>query len=139
MKTLHLNLKKNWFDMIKSGEKKEEYREITPYWCTRFLLFLGKKKSMEFWKSKSKVVFDLHSYVKHGIKVGVIKFINHAWWPYNQVNICFSNGYAKDRDQFTIGITGMKFNSQGNPNWGAIPGEKYFVLELGEILKTKTR
>lgn len=30
--TLHLNLKKQWFDMIASGEKKEEYRETKPYW-----------------------------------------------------------------------------------------------------------
>lgn len=35
MKTLHLTLKKKWFDMILSGEKKEEYREIKPYWIQR--------------------------------------------------------------------------------------------------------
>lgn len=35
MKTLHLNLKKKWFDMILSGEKTEEYREIKPYWEKR--------------------------------------------------------------------------------------------------------
>lgn len=35
MKILHLTLKKKWFDMILSGEKKEEYREIKPYWITR--------------------------------------------------------------------------------------------------------
>ena len=35
MRTLHLNLKKQWFDMISSGEKKEEYREIKPYWEKR--------------------------------------------------------------------------------------------------------
>ncbi len=35
MKVLHLNLKKKWFDMIASGEKTEEYREIKPYWNTR--------------------------------------------------------------------------------------------------------
>jgi len=29
---LHLTLTKNWFDLILSGEKKEEYREIKPYW-----------------------------------------------------------------------------------------------------------
>ena len=29
-------IKKQWFDMILSGEKKEEYREITPYYITRF-------------------------------------------------------------------------------------------------------
>lgn len=36
MKTLHLILKKKWFDMIKSGEKKEEYRDFTKHWCSRF-------------------------------------------------------------------------------------------------------
>lgn len=36
MKTLHLNLKKKWFDMILSSEKKEEYREIKPFWENRF-------------------------------------------------------------------------------------------------------
>lgn len=35
MKVLHLTLKKKWFDMIESGEKKEEYREIKPYWIKR--------------------------------------------------------------------------------------------------------
>lgn len=37
MKVLHLTLKKKWFDMISSGEKKEEYRELKPYWSKRFL------------------------------------------------------------------------------------------------------
>lgn len=35
MKVLHLTLKKCWFDMIASGDKKEEYRESKPYWTTR--------------------------------------------------------------------------------------------------------
>jgi hypothetical protein len=33
---LTLPIKKKWFDMIKSGNKKEEYREIKPYWTSRF-------------------------------------------------------------------------------------------------------
>lgn len=32
---LTLPIKKKWFDMIKSGEKKEEYREIKPYYQVR--------------------------------------------------------------------------------------------------------
>ncbi len=32
---LYLTLKKEWFDMIASGEKKEEYREIKDYWRKR--------------------------------------------------------------------------------------------------------
>ena len=35
MKILHMTLKKKWFDMILSGEKKEEYREIKGYWAKR--------------------------------------------------------------------------------------------------------
>ena len=35
MKVLHLTLKKKWFDMIARGEKKEEYREMKPYWHKR--------------------------------------------------------------------------------------------------------
>lgn len=32
---LHLVLKAKWFDMILTGEKKEEYREIKDYWTKR--------------------------------------------------------------------------------------------------------
>lgn len=35
MKILHLTLKKKWFDLIKAGEKKVEFREIKPYWTKR--------------------------------------------------------------------------------------------------------
>ena len=32
---LTLPIKKKWFDMILSGEKKEEYREMKPYYQSR--------------------------------------------------------------------------------------------------------
>ena len=35
-KILHLTLKKAWFDMIASGLKVEEYREVKAYWINRF-------------------------------------------------------------------------------------------------------
>lgn len=34
--TLHLNLKRKWFDMILSGVKTEEYRDIKPFYDKRF-------------------------------------------------------------------------------------------------------
>lgn len=34
--TLHLNLKRKWFDMVLNGEKTEEYRDIKPFWDKRF-------------------------------------------------------------------------------------------------------
>ena len=37
MNILHLTLKKHWFDLIASGQKTEEYREIKPYWTSRLM------------------------------------------------------------------------------------------------------
>ena len=39
---LTLPIKKKWFDMILSGEKTDEYREVTPYWTTRFCNLLDR-------------------------------------------------------------------------------------------------
>jgi hypothetical protein len=48
MELLHLTLKKKWFDMIVSGEKKEEYREIKPYWIKRLRHGHSKHKAIKF-------------------------------------------------------------------------------------------
>lgn len=32
---LHLTLKRKWFEMVASGQKTEEYREIKGYWIKR--------------------------------------------------------------------------------------------------------
>jgi len=98
MHIIHLNLTKKWYDMILSGEKKEEYREIKPYFEKMF-------------KPKG------HIHIKN------------TWYPFSMVKIIFSNGYRKDRRQMEASITGMRFQSEGNPTWGAVQGQKYFVLE----------
>ena len=36
---LTFNLKKEWFEKIKSGEKTHEYREVKPYWFRRLFLY----------------------------------------------------------------------------------------------------
>ncbi len=37
MKTLYFPLKNEWYKMIERGEKREEYREINPYWFKRLI------------------------------------------------------------------------------------------------------
>lgn len=54
MKILHLNLKREWFDLILSGEKKEEYREIKSFWIKRL--------KFDIWNTKP---FDV-IYFKNG-------------------------------------------------------------------------
>ena len=63
-KVLHLTLKKKWFWMIVSGEKKEEYREIKPYWIKRL------KESDEAFKQFDVVCFR-NGYSKSASKVWV--------------------------------------------------------------------
>ena len=38
---LTFNLKKEWFEKIKRGEKTHEYREVKPYWTKRIYKTLG--------------------------------------------------------------------------------------------------
>ena len=38
---LTLPIKLKWFDMIASGEKTEEYRDIKNYYCQRFAKYIG--------------------------------------------------------------------------------------------------
>lgn len=45
---LTLPIKKKWFDMIACGEKKEEYRDIKPYYQSRFRnAFCNKNEPVE--------------------------------------------------------------------------------------------
>lgn len=45
--TLHLILKAKWFNAIKDGGKREEYREKTPYWEKRLMKTHGLYKSVK--------------------------------------------------------------------------------------------
>lgn len=45
---LYLTLKKKWYDMIASGEKKEEYREIKPYWIKRLHFDIWNTKPFDY-------------------------------------------------------------------------------------------
>ncbi len=47
METLKIIIKGEYFDMIKSGEKKIEYREVTPFWTSRLFDKEGKKRSYD--------------------------------------------------------------------------------------------
>jgi len=47
-KILYLTLKKKWFDMIVSGEKREEYRGVTDYWMIRLAGIKGCGTSYNF-------------------------------------------------------------------------------------------
>ena len=103
MKKLTLSLKKQWFDMIKAGFKKEEYRDFNEYWKTR--LYESKDITSDKWhlpKSFDTLVFTL-GYPKASDASRRIEFKN---------------------PKIRIGT--------GRPEWGAEPGKNYFVISWEE-------
>ena len=62
-----------------------------------------------------------------------IKIKGKSYHP-TDVNICFSNGYSKDRKQIIMECSGL-FIREGNSEWGATPGETYYVLTLGKTIR----
>ena len=112
--------------MIKSGEKTEEYREIKNHWCDQLLNI--KMRGCEGEKMRDS---ELYSTITHNLDI--LQLESNGFKHFD--TITFSNGYAKDRPQFEIEFKGIKIG-EGNPDWGAEPGKKYFVLKLGNIIKS---
>lgn len=113
MKTLDLVLKRKWYDMIASGEKTEEYREIKPYWGKRLIDLKDIRDDVIEFKDFAKVTFH-------------IEFKNFD-------KVTFYLGYSKDRPSMTFAIKEITID-EGKEEWGALPGETYFVIKLGERL-----
>ena len=108
MKILHLTLKKKWFDMIASGEKKEEYRETKDYWCKRFC-------NKEWFKHE---ISTLEQAIDKKYDV-----------------VTFKNGYSRNAPEITLECKGIKIGS-GYKEWGAIYNDYYFIIKLGERIPT---
>ena len=122
-KKLTLSLKKQWFDLTKSGIKTEDYREITPYWAKRFLKYNCKVMSTNFWAS---------------LLIGK-EFIEMFFEDISFVNFdsnIMTLGYPKSTDTDRI----LKFEHKGieigygNPEWGAEPNKLYFIIKHGAII-----
>lgn len=120
MKTLHLPLKAQWYEMIESLIKPEEYRGITAYWIVRLFRDENRRKitklTANFLASNLKIL-------KWWIESGklVLK-------PFDFVKFCY--GYTKRTMTFEIESITI---GKGNPEWGA-PTEDVFIIKLGNRL-----
>lgn len=113
---LTLPIKKKWFDMILSGEKKEEYREIKPYYTARLSRTFGFINCATFVADTEKFMDQLRD-----IGVG------------GSIFACFRNGNSKDSPSFIAKCT-LSVGA-GKEEWGAEKGKEYFILTVQEILK----
>ena len=106
-----LPIKRKWYDMILSGEKTEEYREIKPYYDSR----LPKEFGM----------------FKEGETLTRANVFPPA--DFSTVEVKFVNGYSRKSPSF-IALCSLHIGT-GKPEWGAEPGEKYYILKIEEIRK----
>lgn len=128
MRTLNLTLKKKWFDMIASGEKKEEYREIKPYWFQR-LVFQYEKP----FKYCTGYDYKDGLYTQEGIEHTLSKNF-HAFNPIDAIR--FRNGYSKDAPTILIECKGIKIGS-AKPEWSDNWEGNVFIIKLGEVINEK--
>ena len=96
---LTLPIKKKWYDLIARGVKKEEDREIKPYYETRFRNIFG-----AMWESGEAP----------------------------EARVIFRNGYSADAPQL-MALCSLRVG-EGREEWGAVPGERYYILEIKEVL-----
>lgn len=61
MQILYLSLKAQWYEMIESGEKKEEYREIKEYWFKRLSDKHYDAVQFSYGYTKRTMLFELES------------------------------------------------------------------------------
>lgn len=118
---LTFNLKKEWFEKIKSGEKTFEYREQTKYWIKRLSnLFINAEVKRQFLIS---------------IETGYTFESKHKYLKDNGF-IIFACGYPKKEDKakrLLAKIKNIRTNMDGNESDLEI-NEPVFDIEF-EIIK----
>lgn len=110
MKVLDLPLKAKWYDMIESGVKKEEYRDIKPFWIKR-------------------LCESFHTEFDDIVLNGPSDFCN-TYKHYDAVR--FRYGYTNRTMLFKIESIDTNY---GCVAWGASLGAVYFVIKLGERIE----
>lgn len=106
-KILDLPLKKEWYNMIESGTKTEEYREVKPYWIKRLCA-----NSDKLWQCAD---------------CDGLLMCSACFLPKNYTHVRFRYGYAKrtiTREIESISI------GYGKPEWGAPTDKQVFIIKF---------
>ena len=116
MKILYLPVKKEWFEMERSGAKPEEYRAITPYWAKRIM-----KNYPISWRILMDIAIE---------KKDVSCFYGKTFGGFTHVELTM--GYPKKGDASRRVLFEIKeiVIGKGKSEWGA-PAEDVFIIRLG--------
>lgn len=121
MKTLCLPLKEKWYEMIESGVKTEEYREIKPYWVKRLLKVIDIHHNHYEDVNNECAQFYMENVdlLKRDFKLG-------GFQQKGFTHVKFSCGYTKRTMTFEIESISI---GRGKPEWGA-PPENVFIIKI---------
>ena len=114
---LKLTLKRKWFDMILSGQKVTEYRELKTYWVKRLFDYRAVNKTPE---SFLEALMAKHYYLfLYTNKITQVRFYDGG---------CFSEKLP----HFTVQYTGLQIG-KGIEDWGAEKGKDYFCISFRNV------
>jgi hypothetical protein len=120
-KVLTLTVSKQWFDMIVSGEKTEEYRAPKSYWIKRLLVSNSDSTDMKLLAEAIDGRVDIISQYIHTNFMG--------FKPYTHV--LFINGYRKDSPRIEKEIESITI---GKTKKGLCPGKwldhEFFIIKF---------
>ena len=121
--TLHLILKKEWFDAIVFGDKREEYRDLTDFWINRLLAkesYLSQSLREIPFKIRSLSTLQLQNQLSivSDNDLGIKQ-------KYDWQTITFQLGYAKDAPRAIFKFKGLQIKA---------PKKEWFPFETIEGL-----
>ncbi len=141
---LQLTLMRKWFEMIRSGEKRQEYRAIKRYWSrrlttnpkTQYILGLGETPYTIHRRAD-----DIEQYQGEGLDPrthyfawDVKQFKEEAKWR-EFTAVRFRNGYGKDAPEMLVECKGISIG-HANPDWSDAHEHEVFIIELGDIIES---
>lgn len=106
---LILPIRKKWFDMLLSGDKLEDYREIKRYWDIRIIKWLG---------------YPLAEMAS--VKELLAKMETRA-----AREVIFQNGYGRNAPQLRA-LCSISIGT-GKSEWGAVPETEYYRFHIKSI------
>lgn len=109
--TLTLSLKREWFDLIKSGVKREEYREIKP----RYLSMFCKQTLTTEPDTDNEFLVGFH--LKDSTEL-----------RYDTLEFTLAYPSRAEKDKWLVFRNPKIRIGAGNPEWGAEPDKLYFVV-----------
>jgi len=121
-KILDLPLKGKWYEMIESGVKKEEYREIKPFWLKRLFRVIDIDHT-----HYEKVDTECAEFYANNIDLLKADFNLGGFQVKDFTHVRFRYGYTKQTMAYEIKKISI---GVGKPKWGA-PKENVIIISIG--------